>query len=72
MQKQLDSAQDEENSELQRLRRELKKALDKLAEYRDRQERLERAIRPQLAKTHQVLKKTEANLPSRENEGDEN
>jgi len=47
---------------LERLRRELKEALDKLAEYRERQERLERAIKPQLAKTHQVLKKAKANL----------
>ena len=59
---QLSSVRDSESSEVERLRRELKEALDQLAEYRQRQERLERAIKPQLAKTHHVLKKAKANL----------
>ncbi len=59
---QLNTVRISDSSELERLRRELKEALDKLAEYRERQERLERAIKPQLAKTHQVLKKAKANL----------
>ncbi len=58
----LSCVRDNENGELERLRRELQEALDKLAEYRQRQEKLERAIKPQLAKTHQVLKKARANL----------
>jgi hypothetical protein len=58
----LSCVRNNENGELERLRRELQEALDKLAEYRQRQEKLERAIKPQLAKTHQVLKKARANL----------
>lgn len=62
MRQQLQKKLENETSELDRLRRELKAAQDKLAEYRQRQEQVERAIRPQLAKTHSVLKKAQANL----------
>lgn len=49
-------------SEVEKLRLDLKEALEKIKAFRERQERLDRAILPQLAKTHHVLKKTKAML----------
>jgi hypothetical protein len=49
-------------SEVEKLRLELKEAHEKIKAFAERQARFDRAILPQLAKTHQVLKKTKAML----------
>ena len=46
------------DDELERLRAELKEANDKLTEYQQQKERVDKVLRHQLAKTHQVLKST--------------
>lgn len=52
LRRQLISVQESETDEVERLRRELREALDKLAEYRDSQKRLERGIKLELAKVY--------------------
>ena len=46
------------DDELERLRAELAEANDKLAQYQERKERVDKVLRHQLAKTHHVLKST--------------
>lgn len=52
------------DDELERLRAELKEANDKLTEYQQQKERVDKVLRHQLAKTHQVLKSTKTAMDS--------
>ena len=50
------------NNEIEELKIQLKNANDQLAKYRARQEKVDKTLRAELAKTHNVLKKTKNNL----------
>jgi chromosome segregation ATPase len=50
------------NDEIEQLKRQLRDAEATVARYRSRQEKVDKKLRSELAKTHNVLKKTKANL----------
>ena len=50
------------NDEVEDLKRQLKEAEASLAKYGARQEKVDKKLRSELAKTHNVLKKTKTNL----------
>ena len=50
------------SSELENLKKQLREAEGIIAKYRARQEKVDKKLRSELAKTHTVLKKTKANL----------
>ena len=50
------------NDEIEELKRQLRDAEATVARYRSRQDKIDKKLRNELAKTHSVLKKTKANL----------
>lgn len=53
-------AKTDHSNEVEKLRQELKEALEKIKVFQERQERIDRGVIEQLAKTHKVMKNTKA------------
>ena len=62
----------DKDADFQDLRKELDEALEKIRQYRERQEKLDKTLRHQLAKTHTVLKRTKNAMDNIDNNKENN